>query len=133
MMLAQSTDLPAVPAETLKWVLIILGALLFIALAIFTAWNSRKESIRIEDPLPEVRKSPKRYNHDATEQRFGDLERRVGELEEWRDGLIEKLESDKQQILEAGEHRAEKLHERINIILAALSELKGTVGAIQRS
>lgn len=53
------------------------------------------------------------------------LASRMKVLEDWRTDLTRKLEADKNEILIAGEHRAEKLHERINIILAAVSELKG--------
>jgi len=80
-MLAQSTDLPAVPAETLKWVLVILGALLFIGLAIWGAFSvSRERRLTInDDPAPQFDRAPKRYNHEATDQRFGRVESRLRE------------------------------------------------------
>ena len=108
------TDLPSVPAETLKWVLVILVAIVLIGLAVFTAIHSAsKKSMRLEEPMPELRKAPKRYNHDANEQRFGELERRIVELEEWRDGLIEKLELDKMEILKAGDTRKDQIEAHI--------------------
>ncbi len=39
-------------------------------------------------------------------QNVHDITRRVKHLEDWRDGLMDKLEEDKQAILTAGEHRA---------------------------
>ncbi len=79
MMLAQSTDLPAVPSETLKWVLVILASLLFIGLAIYAALNTARERrLTInDDPAPQFDRAPKRYNHEATDQRFGRVESRL--------------------------------------------------------
>jgi hypothetical protein len=42
------------------------------------------------------------------------------------------MDSDKTEVIAAGEHRAEKLHERINLVLTSVSELKGTVHEMQR-
>ncbi|HWD21061.1 MAG TPA: hypothetical protein VHB20_17470 [Verrucomicrobiae bacterium] len=53
------------------------------------------------------------------------LAERVRKLEESTDRLWAKLESDKMEIMKSGEDRALKLHERINAILAAVSELRG--------
>jgi FtsZ-interacting cell division protein ZipA len=81
-LLAQATDLPAVPAETLKWVLIILVALLFIAVAIVGLWATTRKPAptKLEDNPPiSVRKEAKRYNHDAIETRFVGLERQTAE------------------------------------------------------
>ena len=57
---------------------------------------------------------------------------RIKVLEDWRNQLTTKMEEDKTQIITAGEHRAEKLHERINDVLEAVSELRGKVSEIKR-
>lgn len=76
---AQSTDLPSVPAEILKWVLIIIVSIVLICCAIYaTFFSGRKVKAKLEDDPPiTVRKAPKRYNHDATEQRFTQIEGRL--------------------------------------------------------
>jgi hypothetical protein len=76
---AQSTDLPSVPAETLKWTLIVLVALLFIGACIAGLIKMfGKPTTKIDDnPPPEFRKAAKRYNHDASELRFGGIEGRL--------------------------------------------------------
>jgi hypothetical protein len=56
------------------------------------------------------------------------LTERVRKLEESTDRLWAKLEADKMEIVKSGEDRAAKLHERINAILAAVSELRGRLG-----
>ncbi len=53
------------------------------------------------------------------------LTERVRKVEESTDRLWSKLETDKMEILKSGEDRAAKLHERINVILAAVSEVRG--------
>jgi len=53
------------------------------------------------------------------------LTERVRRVEESADRLWDKLETDKMEILKSGEDRAAKLHDRINVILAAVSELRG--------
>ena len=114
MMFAQ-TDLPNVPAEILKWVLIVIVAIGLIALAVWGAFRKpEKTKVKVDDDPPiEVRKAPKRFNHDLAEQRFADHERRLLTLENWRHGLIEKMETDKREIVDAGEQRASRIHEHI--------------------
>ncbi len=48
------------------------------------------------------------------EMSIDEIGRRVEALEEWKDQLTEKLERDKQQILDAGENRAVAIHEHID-------------------
>ena len=60
------------------------------------------------------------------------LNARMKVLEDWRAELTNKMDDDKNQILAAGEHRAEKLHDRINDVLEAVSELRGTVTELKR-
>jgi hypothetical protein len=55
------------------------------------------------------------------------LEERTSALEARMTRVERKMESDKAEIIKAGEDRADKIHERINIVLAAVSELKGEI------
>lgn len=54
-----------------------------------------------------------RERHEKNEQRIATLER--------------KLESDKHEIIEAGEDRADAIHERINVVIEKVGELRGEV------
>lgn len=51
-----------------------------------------------------------------------DLRRRVELLEEWRHELIQKLDSDKQEILRQGEERSEKIYAHIERVRRELAE-----------
>ena len=80
-----------------------------------------------------------RMRGDAPEPPNGQLAQSVKQLnarmkilETWRGSLTAKMEEDKNQILAAGEHRAEKIHDRINDVLSAVSELRGTVNEMKR-
>lgn len=115
MMLAQES-LTGLPDSFWKNFCIALIVLLGIAGVVVGIWAATRKSepTRLNDEPPiAVQKASKRYNHDAAENRFTNLERRVGDLEAWRDGLIDKLESDKVELLTAGEDRASRLHEHI--------------------
>jgi hypothetical protein len=57
------------------------------------------------------------------------LAERVRKLEESSNRLWAKLEADKMEIVRSGEERCAKLHERINVILAAVSELRGRLNS----
>lgn len=61
------------------------------------------------------------------------LDRRMSALEDWKSELTTKMDDDKTEILNAGEHRAEKIHGRINDVLASVSELKGAVDQMRRN
>lgn len=61
-----------------------------------------------------------------------DMNRRVTKLEDWREALAAKLEADKIEIMSAGEERAAKIHERINTVLSAVSEVRGEIKHIKR-
>jgi hypothetical protein len=77
-------DLTGVPAAVFKWVIIILVGLAVAAAFIWTAFRTGgKQNIRIDqDPTPEFRKAPKRYNHDLAEERHRDLSRRLSKAEQ---------------------------------------------------
>ena len=91
----------------------------------------RKNSVTIEPQPMDVRKQPKRFNHDLAEQRHGDHERRIhdceGEIGDiWKTLRIELPEMER-RINKAGEERITKVHDRVNDVLAAVSELRGKV------
>jgi hypothetical protein len=126
LILAQSTDLPSVPAETLKWVLIIIVTLIIIAAITVGAWAAvfrKSPATKIDDNPPvEIRKAPKRYNHDATEQRFVSVERRVGVLEDWRTEQTGDLLEMEKEIIREGKEREERLTGKIQAVSDALDD-----------
>lgn len=63
-----------------------------------------------------VKKTAKRYNHDLTEQRYTDHERRILKLEGEQAELLAKLDSDKEEILKAGQEREERLQDQITAL-----------------
>lgn len=65
----------------------------------------------------------------ATRRELQDLAMRV---EDKFEALRVELQEDKTEILRAGEARVVKLHDRINDVLAAVSELRGEVHAGRR-
>jgi hypothetical protein len=87
-----------------------------------------KSKVQVEPQPIETRRAPRRYNHDLTEQRFNDHERRLTNIEEWRQGLDDKLERNKTEILESGERSREKLHQRINNQSRMLYLIAGKLG-----
>jgi hypothetical protein len=112
MMMATIENFP-LPAQYAGW----------IACAAFTLWlfllgKKAIREFRGEEPQPpnyELGRSMK------------ELKRRVETLERWREELIRKLDEDKGEILAAGEERGGKIHERINLVLAAVSKLEGRI------
>ena len=118
-LLAQ-TDLPSVPAETLKWTLIILVAVLLIAAVIVgMVRGSRPEKVTLnDDPPPEFRKAAKRFNHDLAEDRHHEVTRRL----EGHDAEIEQLWTTMRK-----EDAAIRLENgaKFDAILLSLGEIKG--------
>lgn len=100
--------------SSIGWVIVILSA---IAMGGNQVWEiiNRLRGAAPEPPNGQLAQSVKQLNA------------RVKILEQWRSDLVNKLDADKNQILVAGEHRAEKLHDRINDVLKAVSELRGQV------
>ena len=100
----------------------------WLACAAFAIWFlllvdkgiSRMRGASPEPPNGELKQSIKQLNL------------RMKVLEDWRAQLTDKMEHDKNQILSAGEHRGEKIHERINDVLGAVSELRGQVTEISK-
>ena len=118
-LLAQ-TDLPSVPAETLKWTLIILVAVLLIAAVIVGLVRGfRPEKVTLnDDPPVEFRKAPKRFNHDLAEARHSEHARRL----DGHDAEIEQIWTTMRS--EDAAIRRE-MGAKFDAILMSLGEIKG--------
>lgn len=100
LILAQSTDLSSVPAEVLKYVLIVIVSIILITAAVYMAFFSGRRLVQArldDDPPITVRKAPKRYNHDAIEQRFTNVEKRVDASEAEIDSLWNTMRAEDKQ------------------------------------
>jgi cytochrome c-type biogenesis protein CcmH/NrfG len=118
-LLAQ-TDLPSVPDTTLKWVLIILVAILLIVAVVYAAFGKRG-AIKIDDqPAIEVRKAPKRFNNDLCVANHNEIQRRL----DGHDAEIEQLWSTMRD--EDAAIRRET-GAKFDAILLALGEIKGEI------
>jgi len=121
MMFAQSTDLPAIPGDTLKWVLAVLAFLLFVAVGIVALLTFFRKPApqRLDDNPPiEIRKAPKRYNHELTEKRFDELERRV--MEHTKE--LHDIQEDRARTLR-------HINARFERVLVGIANIAGKVGA----
>jgi hypothetical protein len=114
-MLFAQASIESLPATYWKNFCIALIVLLGVAVSLVTIWSLTRRSQKVEiEPQPmEVRKQQKRYNHDLSEQRYGDHERRIVALEKANSELISKLEQDKNEIIHAGEERETRLQTQI--------------------
>ena len=124
MLLAQA-QIDSAPADFVKWFFVILFALIVVVgviVGIYATFRKNSPQKLNDDPPIEVRKSPKRFNFDLAEQRFGDHERRILFLEARSNELFEKLEEDKQQILNSGEDRGDKITKHVESVRRELDE-----------
>ncbi|MCX6896316.1 MAG: hypothetical protein NTZ16_12625 [Verrucomicrobia bacterium] len=124
LMMAQA-QLDSAPAEFVKWFFVIVFALILVVAAVFgiVAFFRKPDEVKLkDDPAIEVRKAAKRFNYDLTEQRYNDHERRILALEKAKGELFGKLESDKQEILDAGEMRGDKITEHVEAVRRELDE-----------
>lgn len=62
----------------------------------------------------------------------GNMDRRVGVLENDIKMIRHKMESDKTEIIAAGEDRSIKIHDRINVAIEKIGELRGEVNRIAK-
>ena len=74
----------------------------------------------------DVKGKPGHPPAEQLQQSHDSLTERVQRLEEWKEVITEKMDSDKTEILAAGEKRSVAIHERINAVLIAVSRLEGT-------
>jgi hypothetical protein len=110
MMLAQIENFP-MPAQFASW----------IACAAFLLWlfllvKKAMREVRGEEPQP-----PNSHLNISIKE----IRRRIEALEDWRSELMTKLDEDKTEILQAGERREEKITDRVNDVLIAVSTLEG--------
>jgi hypothetical protein len=101
------------PVQIAAW----LGCLAF-GLMLFNEGSKSVDRIRGKTPHPP---------NEQLEFSVTAMDRRVCRLEEESVKIWAKMESDKTEILLAGEARAEKLHNRINPIAAGLEGLRSAV------
>jgi len=120
MFLAQQA-IDAIPAATLKWVLAILCVLLGVAGAVsflIVAFR-RPAPLKLADAPPiEVRKAPRIYNHEATEARLAELERRL----EAHDIELRSIQEDRARTLR-------HINARFERVLVGIASIAGQVGA----
>ena len=93
-------------------------------------WNSRRQHTEVRPQPLSVQGAPP--GGEVLARDMKSLGHRVHALEEWRGELIRKLEEDKMEILAAGKDSSRRIHERIDVVLVAVSELKGTVSEMRR-
>jgi hypothetical protein len=62
----------------------------------------------------------------------GPLHRRVSVLESDVRAIRLKMDADKHELLAAGEERAHAIHERINVLISSVGELKGVVSEVAK-
>jgi hypothetical protein len=115
MMLAELPDPNSF--SSIGWVVVILAA---IAYGLNQGWELIN---RFRGDSPHPPNSQLESDHRA-------LKSRVKSLEEWKDGLIKKLEEDKQEILDAGQKRETNLRGEIQIVATGLSDLQKMVATI---
>lgn len=96
---------------------------LFWFAAIFSALAFLKKTLSAPAPHPP---------NSSLALTVSQLSERVQKLESCYARITEKLEEDKDIILRAGEERVVKLHDRLNDVLSAVSELRGTVYQMNR-
>ena len=112
-MLAEAADNFAPPAAIAAW----------LACAAFTLWflllvDKAVQRLRGKAPQPPNRQL------EAVQLELG---RRVTVLEEWKDGLLQKLDADKSELLAAGGRREEKLSAEISGVAARVDGLQAAL------
>lgn len=123
------TGIETIPPGILKWMIVFLIGLIVVAgILVGIIANLRRKAVHISPQPLSFTKTPKRYNHDLTEQRFQDHDRRIVNLETQHSGLITKLDKDKNDIMEAAQEGRAKLHKRINNQSRMLYLIAGKLG-----
>ena len=120
MLLAQATDLPSVPAEVFKWtVIVLLAVFATVAAVVLFIRSLHDRTVKIDDQPPlEIRKAAKRYNHEANELRFAEIDRRLAAHEKEMQGI-------QRERAETLKH----INRRFERVLVSLASIAGKVGA----
>ena len=133
LLLAQAS-LESVPDTFWKNFCLSLIVLIVICGILVGIWSvfRKAEPVKLnDDPAIEVRKSAKRFNHDLAEQRYTEVKGRLGEHDAEINALWNSVRVDipamERRLNDAGEERSGAIHDRINEILAKVSELAGEV------
>lgn len=125
-MLAQA-QLDAVPDHFVKWFFVILFALILIVAAIvgiIAAFRTPMPQRLNDDPPIEVRKSPKRYNHDAHEIRFNKIEKDVAANTDEIEKLWDTMRDEDKQIRADVANKFEVISRALGRIEGALDKYK---------
>ncbi len=87
-MILADADISNIPGDTFKWVMATLIVLLGVAVMVITIIVAfRKKKTEIEPQPFEVRKAARRFNHELTEERHAEVNRRLDS----HDAEIERL------------------------------------------
>lgn len=97
-------------ATNVNWTLIFTGIMSLATL--FMWWDARKARSTTIGPDP-LRVQGMAPPNEVLSSNLKQMNIRVRALEDWRNDLVDKLNSDKQQILKAGEERASRIHQHI--------------------
>jgi len=112
-LLAEAADNFAPPVAIAAW----------LACATFTLWFL----LLVDKAIQRLRgKAPEPPNRQLEAGQL-DLNRRVTVLEEWKDGLLQKLDADKSELIAAGERREEKLSAEISGVAARVDGLQAAL------
>ncbi len=100
-----------------------------VTIAVFF-WRINRIESRNVGPQPFVVKMQEEFHKEfASRKEFLDhkeiVDRRHAEHAREIATLYRKLESDKEEIIHAGEDRATKIHDRINVVIEKVGELRG--------
>jgi hypothetical protein len=105
----------------------------WLACAAFSLWFF----LLVDKTIQRVRGKEPQPPNGQLESDQKDLKRRVKNLEDWRDNILAKLESDKREIIAAGEKRESKLSaeitaagDRIDALQAAVAGIPGEIMAL---
>lgn len=111
-MLANITD---VPADGLKDWLIVLAALMGLLLLALHLWSALKGGAKLIGPSPFIVSGAIEH---ARKDEFMALARRVDRIET-------RIEKQHEELMTSAAAREDRIHERINLVLSAVSELTG--------
>ena len=112
-------------ATNINWTLI---ATIVMALATAGMWYDAKKSrvTEIKQPLSVSGTPP---GNSELQMSVKQLNARMKVLEDWRNQLTQKLEADKQPILDAGEDRARRIYDHLDAVRKELDEKSGDIPA----
>jgi len=124
-------------AQAIKDFLSITAGLLVCAVLIKQFFPKRRPEPReiVNQPL-EISKAQKRFNREFEDARHAEIDRRMNmheaQIRELQEKLSEELPEIERRINQSGEDRATGIHERVNEVLAAVSEVKGELNRMRR-